>query len=283
LYTAGRSGGMTAPGGLTQGLDQKLQAIATREGLVSPSGALAPDYSKISHAMKMAADYAGGDMNPEQMQQVRRALQAAAQSADGNEARIGTQMLKEFDTGIRNPLVPEFKEGDALWARASRGEEIKQAIDIAQKGRRTANVNALSNEFQNLTRKGIRGDMTFPPELEAAVEKAANGGVGRQLAEGVGKLSPNGAVPIIGNMSAMGLASQFGGLPAAAAVGTASSGAGIMARLLANRMARGDAREALATALNGAEIPKSMTPDQIKAALVALLTSTTAAQAPTNP
>lgn len=283
LYDTGRQTGMTAPGSLTQGLDQKLQAIATKEGLVSPSGTLAPDYSKLNHAMKMAADYAGTDMNPEQMQQVRRALQAAAQSVDGNEARVGTQMLREFDNSIRNPLVPEFQQADQLWSRASRGGEIKEAIDIAQRGRRTANINAISNEFQNLTRKGIRGDLTYPPELTAAVEKAANGGVGRQLAEGVGKMSPTGAVPLIGNMSAAGLAGQMGGMPAAAAVGTATSGAGMLARLLANRMARGDAREALATALNGAPLPEPQMSDAVKRAIAALLTSTSAAQAPTGP
>jgi hypothetical protein len=271
LYDAGKATGATALPSATQGLQDDLTRVATANGLISPSGALAPDYPKIGHALKMAQDYASQPMGPEQMQQVRRALQAAAQSADANEARIGTKMLREFDTSIRNPLVPEFAEGDKLYSRAMRGEEIKEAIDIAQKGRRTANVNALSNEFQNLVRKGIRGDLTYPPELQAAVEQTANGTTGRQLAEGVGKLSPTGAVPLIGNMSAAGLAAQVGGLPAAAAVGGASTGTGLIARLLANRMARGDARAAMATALNGAPLPAPETSESVRAAIAALL------------
>lgn len=280
-YDAGRASGSTAPGALTQGLDARLSQIATDAGLVAPDGSLAPDYAKIGHALKMARSYAQQDMNPEQMQQVRRALQAAAQSADGNEARIGTMMLKDFDANIRNPLVPEFKEGDALWARAARGKEIKEAIDIAHKGRRSPGVNAISNEFQGLVRKGIRGDLTYPPELEAAVEKAANGSMGRQVAETIGKAAPTSVVGGgVGFGVPASVVSGVAGPVAGAAAGSAASGAGMMARLLANRMAQGDARVALATALNGAPLPEPQMSDAVKRAIAALLTSTAAAQAP---
>lgn len=275
LYDAGRAGGMTAPGALTQGLDAKLTAIVTDAGLIAPDGTLAPKYADIGHAMKMAKSYAGQDMTPEQMQQVRKAIQSAAQSADPNEARIGTKMLREFDRSIRNPLVPEFKEGDALYARAMRGEEVNEAIQIAQRGRRTPNETAISNEFQNLVRRGIRGDLTYPPELEAAIEAAANGGTGRQIAATIGKAAPTS---VVGGGVGFGVpASVVTGLAgpvAGAAAGSTASGVGLIARLLANRLARGDARTALATALNGAPLPEAQTPEAIRAAIAALLGST---------
>jgi hypothetical protein len=229
--------------------------------------------------MKMVRSYAGQDMNPEQMQQVRRSLQAAAQSADGNEARVGTKMLREFDGYIRNPLVPEFKEGDKLYSRAMRGEEVKEAIDIARKGRRTAPNTAISNEFQNLVRKGIRGDMTYPPELEAAVAQAANGTTGRQLASGIGKAAPTGIVSgSLGFGVPASVVGNIAGPGAGLAAGGAASGVGSIAKLLADRMAKGDARSALATALNGAALPTPQTPEAVRRALLAALLATSTAQ-----
>jgi hypothetical protein len=279
LYDAGRASGQTAPGSLTQGLDAKLNTIATDAGLISPSGAIAPKYESIAHALRMGKDYAKQDMNPEQMQQVRKALQAAAQSADGNEARVGTQMLKEFDNSIRNPLVPEFQEADAIQSRVYRGQEIKEAIDIAARGRPSAPEAALSNEFRALNRKAIRGDLTYPPELEAAVDQAANGGGGRAAASWVGKMAPTNPLSVASAIGSTAGAGVLGGPMGAGAAAGASLVAGPMGKLLANRMAQGDARKALAIALGG-PIPEAMTPDQVKAALVAILTSTTAAQTP---
>jgi hypothetical protein len=278
-YQAGRAGGATAPGALTQGLEVRMGRVLTDAGLVAPDGTLAPKYADIGHAMKMVRSYAGQDMNPEQMQQVRRSLQAAAQSADGNEARVGTKMLREFDGYIRNPLVPEFKEGDKLYSRAMRGEEVKEAIDIARKGRRTAPNTAISNEFQNLVRKGIRGDMTYPPELEAAVAQAANGTTGRQLASGIGKAAPTGIVSgSLGFGVPASVVGNIAGPGAGLAAGGAASGVGSIAKLLADRMAKGDARSALATALNGAALPTPQTPEAVRRALLAALLATSTAQ-----
>jgi hypothetical protein len=230
--------------------------------------------------MRMIDEYAGAKMNPEQMRQVRRVIQDAAQSADGGEARIGTKMLKQFDQFVE-PLVPEFKQADKLYSRAMRGSEVKEAIDIAEQGRRTPGVNAISNEFQNLTRKGIRGDLTFPPELEDAVRRAANGGMGRQIAEVIGKAAPTS---VVGGGAGFGIpaatvtALTGGNAVLGTAAGTAASGAGMMARMLANRLAQGDARKALATALNGGALDDPKTPEAIKAAIAALLASTAAGQ-----
>jgi hypothetical protein len=279
-YDAGRATGMTAPGALTQGLAEKVRGIATQESVITPSGKVA-DYPKIRHALDMVDEYAGLDMSPKQMQEVRKSLSAAAQSADGNEARVGTKMLKEFDKHIRNPLVPDFVEADKLHARAARGGEVKEAIDIARKGRRTAPDTAISNEFQNLVRKGIRGDMTYPPELEAAVAQAANGTTGRQIASGIGKAAPTGIVSgSLGFGVPASLVGNFAGGAAGLAAGGAASGVGSIAKLLADRMAKGDARSALATALNGAPLPTPQTPEAVRRALLAALLATSTAQQP---
>jgi hypothetical protein len=235
-------------------------------------------YPKVSEAMRMVEDYAGQKMSPVQMRQVRETLKTAAQSADSSEARIGTMMLKKFDEFVE-PLVPEFKVADKVYSRAMRGEEIKESIDIAKHGRRTAGVTAIGGEFQNRVRQGIRGDLTYPPELEAAVERAANGGAGRQLAEGVGKGAPTS---IVGGGLGFGVPASVAtgilGPVGGAAVGTAASGTGLLARLLANRMARGDARVAMATALNGAALPAAQTPEAVRRALMAQLLATGTAQ-----
>ena len=111
LYRRGETTGKTAARGYTQRLQGSIRDIAQSQGLISPTGRLSTSYPKVSEALKMVDDYAGQKMTPEQMRQVRRTLQDAAQSADGAEARIGTQMLKRFDEFVE-PMVPEFREAE---------------------------------------------------------------------------------------------------------------------------------------------------------------------------
>jgi hypothetical protein len=265
LYDEGVATGMTAPGALTQGLEAKLTDIATTAGVIAPDGTLAPKYESIGHAMKMARSYSGQDMDPTQMQQVRKALQAAAQSADQTEARIGTMMLKEFDTGIRNP-------------RMKRGEEVDTAIKTAGT-RPTSTERALGNEFSNLQRSEIRGDLTYPDDLVAAVEKAAQGSKGRQVAAGLGNLAPtpNNIVRSgLGIGSVITPAAVLAGGSGAMASGGAAGGIGLMARLLANRMAKGDANMASAVARNGGSVPVQET-DVLQQLIAALMVQSTGA------
>jgi hypothetical protein len=273
LYDAGEKTGKTASRAYTDKLSETITGIAKKEGLISPTGRLSTAYPKVSDALAMVKDYAGQKMTPEQMREVRSILSGAAQSADGKEARIGTMMLKQFDEFVA-PLVPEFKEADKLWAMSKRGEEVKEAVDIA-KTRRTGLENSLSNEFQGLQRKEIRGDLTYPKELVEAVERAANGGPTRAAARGVGKLAPTGVVSL---GTGTGIPAILGAMlagPAGAVIGGGAAGTtGIMGKLLATRLAKGDAKAALATALNGAPLEQAQTPEAIKAAIAALLAST---------
>lgn len=278
LYEGGRHTGMTAPGALTQGLEAKLGQIATDAGLIAPDGSLAPKYEGVRHALKMAGSYSGQDMAPEQMQQVRKALQAAAQSADPTEARVGTMMLREFDGSIRNPLVPEFAEGDKLYSRAMRGKEIDEAIKVA--GTRKTNAEgALSNEFGSLARREIRGDLTYPDELVEAVERVAQGRGAQGVARELGRASPTNG--IVGGGIGAGLpflvGNAIGGPGMGAAATGAASGTGLVSRLLANHLAARNAEFAAAVARNGAPISGEVSPE-IQRVIQALL-ATQSAQA----
>ena len=274
LYDTGVATGQTASRGYTQQFANATKQIAADNGMVLPTGeVMTTSYPKVAAAMRMIDEYAGQKMTPEQMRQVRRVIQDAAQSADPAEARIGTKLVKQFDQFV-DPLVPEFGEANRTYARAMRGEEIETATKIATEGRRSSPEVAISNEFQNLHRRGIRGDLTYPPELEAAVQHAANGSRTRQIAAGIGNLAPVPSNMVRAGLG-LGSAATAGGTlggPAGAAAATAGGvGAGLVARLLANNLAKNDALAASLVARNGGALPSPQTPEYVKAAIAALL------------
>jgi hypothetical protein len=108
-YDAAEADGLTAAQDQTQALAENFRGIATREGLISPTGRISEAYPKAREAIRMLDDYAQGEMTPVQMQSVRRVLSDAANSSDGAEQRMATIMLREFDD-FTAPLAPGLDE-----------------------------------------------------------------------------------------------------------------------------------------------------------------------------
>lgn len=281
LYRQGEATGQTAARGYTQRLADGMQGVAQQEGLVLPSGELMGTYPKVSAALRMVGEYGGQKMAPDQMRQVRRVLQDAAQSTDAAEARIGSKMLKQFDQFVE-PLVPEFKQADRLYARGMRGKEIEDTIALA-KTRRSASDLALRNEFGSLERRGIRGDMTFPPELEEAVARVAQGSTAANAALVGGKAAPTGAVSAMGGLGLPFLVGNaIAGPPGGFAAAGASGGAGLLSKLLATRLTKNNAETAAAIARNGGALDyPAVGNDAMRAIIAALMarSATTGSQA----
>jgi hypothetical protein len=268
LYKAGETTGKTASPRYTKQVADEMMRIARDKAVVLPSGKINEDYGGVKHALDMVREYAGKKMDPKEMRMVREALSGAAEKG-GNEGRIGSQMLRKFDEAV-DPLVPEYREANKVWGRFKRGEEINKTIGIAGT-RRSPTEMALSNEFAGLQRQGIRGDLTFPPELEEAVKRVAQGGGGQKGAAALGKLAPGRLIGGAGMGAAMG-GSVAAGNPAGVAIGAGLGTTGLLSQALANKLAKTNAREAAAVARSGAPLQAMENmPESIRAMIAAML------------
>lgn len=197
-YDEARALGITAQPAQTAKLADTMTDTLRSEGLISPTGRISSAYPKVTDALNMVKDYADGNMTPTQMQQVRKLLQAAAKSADGQEARLGTKMLREFDNFVE-PLAPQFKDANALYSRAMKGSMIDEAIELAgsKAGQFSGSgfENALRTEFRALDRKIIKGQIKGLSEAQiAAIRRVANGGPVENILRDMGKMAPRGVV-----------------------------------------------------------------------------------------
>jgi hypothetical protein len=259
-YDAARDLGIKAVPEQTTQLADDIKALVTSEGLVRPDGKIVKVYPKVKSALDMIDAYREAGMDPTQMQQVRRLLQGAAQSADGAEARIGTKMLRQFDDFVE-PLAPQFKEANALYAMAKKGELIDQTIELA--GIRAGQFsgsgyeNALRTEFRALARKIEKGQLKGVTDAEAkAIRKIAAGGKLENIMRDLGKAAPRG---IVGTGMSAGvpfmIGNAIGGPALGGAASAASMGIGEVGRRVATAMQSKNALAASALARSGGAMP----------------------------
>jgi len=241
-YDAAEALGVTASSTITKQIAQDIRKIATNEGVITPTGRIAKGYPKVRDVINAADDYAQGTMTVPQMKAARKTFQAAAQSADKGESRIGTIMLEQFDDTIA-PIAQPLTEARALYHAAMKAETLDQAKELA--GSRAGQFsgsgfeNALRTEFRGLERAAIKDKFPmrgFTPDERAAVSRVAQGTRGSNIARGFGKLAPTGVVS--GGVNIMpALTGVVTGNPmAGAAVSGAMAGTGIAGRAIATRM-----------------------------------------------
>lgn len=240
LYDDARRFGTVADGGITTQIADDANRTLSREGMITPKGAVA-EAPKVRHAYQMLQDFAGEQMNPEQMQTVRKSLQSAARSADASEARVGTILIKQFDDAIE-PLAPQFKEANALYRRAMKSEKIQEVIDLAgnKAGQYTGSgfENALRSEFRALNKRIIKGtEKGWTADEKAMISRIANGGTVENIARDLGKAAPRGVVStgLAGGVPFM-IGNAIGGPALGGALAAGSVAAGEIGRRTATRM-----------------------------------------------
>lgn len=242
LYNAARAQGAVATPAQVNTIGDDLMQTLRGEGLITPKGNMAGSYPRVSDAIKLVDDYRGAPMTPTEMLQVRKSFQAAAQSADPVEARIGTILIRQFDD-FTSPLAPQIAEANQIYRRAMQGDLIETTIELA--GSRSGQFsgsgfeNALRTEFRGLERKIIKGQLKVTPDEEALIKRIAQGGFAENLSRDIGKAAPRGVV-------SSGLA---GGVPFA--IGTSIGGPALGAALGAGTLAAGEVGRRIATSLQG--------------------------------
>lgn len=270
LYDDAAANGITAPQQATQGLASDVRALASSEGLISPTGRIAESYPKIKDAINMVDDFAQGQMDPGQMQAVRRTFQNAARSADPSEARVGTMMLDRFDKFVE-PLAPEFKEANALYRRAMLGKTTDTARELAEarapQFSGSGFENAARTEYRGLDRKIIKGQLKgLTADQEAAIQKVARGGAVENIARGIGRAAPTGVVSAgIGAGVPFLIGNALGGPAIGTSLGAGTMAVGGAARKAAEGMGRKNMEIAeLLMRANGGKMPVGYGPEMGK-------------------
>lgn len=256
LYDEADMFGVTATPQQTSQFAADMGALAAREGIVTPSGQVA-QYPKVSHALKLVEDFAGGQMTVPQMQTVRRALQDAAASTDGSERRIGTMMLSQFDN-FTAPLAPQLNEARSLYAAAMRGQQLETLRDLAESRASQFSgsglENALRTEYRKLNNAIIRGrERGWSPQQAEAIRRVAEGTPAANVARTAGKMAPTGIVSLgLSSGVPYMIGSSLGGPELGYAASLATMGAGMLGRNIATGLTSRNAQlaEQLAMGLN---------------------------------
>lgn len=225
LYAAGDARPPAAPAdvaGLRSRIDGELQAL----NIKTPTGRVVAD-GNVKKFIDVLDDFDNQQMNPQQMQTMRRMLQDAAGSTDPSDRRIGAILLERFDDW-RGKQVPEYGLADALYGRMKRADDVDFRIEKADN--RAASSGTGGNRV-NAARQNLRQILDNPKaqrgysaaELDAMREIVRGSPLVNALRLG-GRLSPtSGALPLMGNMAGIGIAPQV----AIPAMGVAAGAKGL--------------------------------------------------------
>lgn len=261
LYQRAEQNGVAASPEQTRQLQQGLTSLLREEGRISPAGRLTEVMPNVKEGYTLVSDYADQQMNPTQMQTVRRVLGDLPPTASPDERRLAGNMLDEFDQWA-NPLAPELPQARNIASRYINAQKVQRAKDLAEarasQFSQSGMENALRTEFRGLDRDIVKGrDRGSSEALQDAIMAVSRGTPASNIARGVGKLAPTGAIPLgLGTVAPAGLATMIAGPQAGFAVGAATGGAGMLGRKIAENMATRNADLAELIARNGGALPK---------------------------
>lgn len=279
LYDLAEKNGVSSPAVNNAVVAKDLRDIASARGLISPTGRISEAYPKAREAIRLMDDYSKGPMTVANMKAVRAQLSDAANSTDGAEQLVATQMLKKFDEFI-NPLAPEISEANALYHRASKANTLDKLNDLSGT---YDSPNSLRNQYKGLEREIIRdgGSGGFSPEELAGITRVAEGGRGENVARALGRFAPTGPVSFGGGVAApFWIGNAIGGPTVGAAAATAAPVVGYGGRAVANALNANNANKLNDLVRNGGAIPSApFVDDRMRQIIGALLAGQTANQA----
>jgi hypothetical protein len=222
-------------------------------------------------------------------------------AGDPKEARVGSQMKRAISEYLGKVEAKDVTGGnvdgvvdDLAAARdySARGYRADAVLNKEQRGQTRAATTGTGGNEVNATRQNIRTiydkerDPTlsgkrqgFTPDEMAQMERVVMGTPTQNIARMLGRMAPtSGALP----MMSMGWGGAAGAAGAVAtgnpllAIPAIAGGVGFAAKAAAEGMTRKEIAKLLATIQNGGALPKSVTRDAAKMAVVQQLLSTAA-------
>lgn len=232
-------------------------------------------YPKITAAIDELTN-AGIPKDYTELRALRKIIQGAQKSADGEEKRLATILKSEFDDYVLN--IPEsavtqgskeglkaWKEARDIYSRMSKAEVFEDMLEKAEitKGKfsQSGLENALFTELKNLATnpKKLR---LFTKEEQEAIKQAAKGTTAQNALRLIGKFAPTSTVSSILPLLVTG---------ANAPLGLAGTAAAIGARVGATQMRKKQV-EQLANLMRGTVNPEWMAePKPVNEQLVKML------------
>jgi hypothetical protein len=216
-------------------------------------------YPKITAAIDELTN-AGIPKDYTELRALRKIIQGAQKSPDGEEKRLATILKSEFDDYVLN--IPEsavtqgskeglkaWKEARDIYSRMSKAEVFEDMLDKAEitKGKfsQSGLENALFTELKNLATnpKKLR---LFTQAEQKAIKEAAQGTTAQNALRIIGKFAPTSTVSSIFPLLLTG---------ASAPLGLATTGAAIGARVGATQMRKKQV-EQLANLMRGRVNPE---------------------------
>jgi hypothetical protein len=253
IYDAARSSGANLGARDFDGLANKIDSFAQSQNVRLPNGKINKTYEALSGPLEVLDAYKGRDVDVGQLLTMRTNIRDAAANPEPGVARIGMEMLDEFNDQLYK-LYPALQEADDLYWRGKTGELIDKLGELAtsRAGQYSQSgiENALRGEFRLLERQIIKGKVKgLPQELVDQISKVAQGDDIQNFARWVSKFGIQNPVTSI-----TGLAAGLGTGSAIPALGIwgGAQGAGAVARALALEKYRG----AGALARAGGNIPE---------------------------
>lgn len=249
-------------------------SAALAKGRVNPI--LSPKASAVLDELKSVGDEiaASGDgISLGEMHDLRQIAQSAAQGMEGRDQVLGSVIIDKLDDfldgltvadigGAADPAqaVNSLQNAISTWHVARKAQTLEEAIYRAQNSASGIN-NGLKVTFRQILNNPKKREGFTPDEIRM-IEEVANGTVGSNLLQLVGKYGFGGgnAGNMLGGTIGATVATSLGGPVAGVTAGLGASAA----RLGAQNLTSSAAQNALGAVTSKAGLPKGPTPTFLK-------------------
>lgn len=252
IFNSARNSGVIVPAADFDALAAKVSNLATSQNVLLPNGRVNSTYADLAGPLEVLEAYKGRPVDIGQLLTIRTNIRDAAANPKSPIARIGMEMLDEFNDYLYK-LYPQLEQADDLYWRGKAGELIDKMGELAtsRAGQYSQSgiENALRGEFRLLERQIIKGRVKgLPPELVKQISKVAQGDDIQNFARWVSKFGLQNPVT---SLTGVGAGLATGSLLPAVGIWGAAQGAGAAARAMALEKYAG----ASALARSGGNLP----------------------------
>jgi hypothetical protein len=242
--------------------------IADTEQFLRTSGFMDADGNllgtgPVQDGYRMLKSFEGRPIGPVEAQTIRNKLAegrtAMREGAPDNAARMFSgELTSRFDNFAEAAnALPGIAKAREVAQRRIMGREMDRATEL---GTARGEINysqggedlGIRRAFGNLDTSEVRGTRMYPQDVEDAIRVVSRGTPARDVAQGFGRLSPQGGTGLgTGALTGVGIGTLSGDPVMGGAATAALYGAGLLGRKAAGAMARKDAELASLIARGG--------------------------------
>jgi hypothetical protein len=215
----------------------------------------------VQDAYRLLSSFRGQPIGPIEAQTIRKKIAegrlAMRDGAPDNTARMFSGEFTDRFDDFAETAMPGIAEAREVAQRRIIGRELERARELGQ-ARGDINYSqggadlGIRRAFGNLDTAEIRGTRMYPDDVSEAIQVVSRGTPARNVAQGFGRLSPQGGTGLGTGIGAGGLLGYAAGDAALGGILTGTMyGAGLAGRALASAGTRRDAEMAELNARGG--------------------------------